>query len=279
VSLCRAVCLGLLVLVGCGGDPAGEDDGELPADAGVEQVDASSPVFAGDAGSTSAADSSVSKNGGDAAFVVSQPDASASCVPGVYTDADADGFPVLVRASTCPGEVAPQLDCYDSNKLAHPGQTGRFESDRGDGSFDYDCDGKETGIYTDVAACPDVSAWTCPPKPDRDPSDTCDYNAQVAPFQQANASGWTRDVPRCGVIGDFGLWAQVGQRCEVVLVLCGASGRCVSEHDAAALQLAQLVLDPRIDPGHLHALNRRVGVRELELSPVLIHFVCHRSER
>lgn len=97
------------------------------------------------------------------------------------------------------------LDCYDANALAHPGQTGRFETDRGDGSFDYDCDGRETGIYTVVAACPDVSTWTCPPKPYRDPSDMCDYNAQIDPFRQADGSGWARDVPKCGVRDGFGL--------------------------------------------------------------------------
>lgn len=32
-------------------------------------------------------------------------------------------------------------DCYDSNANAKPGQTSVFSSNRGDGSFDYDCDG------------------------------------------------------------------------------------------------------------------------------------------
>ena len=35
-------------------------------------------------------------------------------------------------------------DCYDDNWQAKPGQTGWFEDDRGDGSFDYNCDGIET---------------------------------------------------------------------------------------------------------------------------------------
>jgi hypothetical protein len=35
-------------------------------------------------------------------------------------------------------------DCYDSNANARPGQTSYFASNRGDGSFDYDCDGSVT---------------------------------------------------------------------------------------------------------------------------------------
>jgi len=46
-------------------------------------------------------------------------------------DGDGDGY------TTCE-------DCYDLNTDAFPGQTEYFEVDRGDGSFDYDCDGSES---------------------------------------------------------------------------------------------------------------------------------------
>lgn len=36
------------------------------------------------------------------------------------------------------------LDCYDNNANAKPGQTAYFGTNRGDGSFDYDCDGSVT---------------------------------------------------------------------------------------------------------------------------------------
>lgn len=35
-------------------------------------------------------------------------------------------------------------DCYDNNANAHPGQTSYFSTDRGDGSYDYNCDGSQT---------------------------------------------------------------------------------------------------------------------------------------
>lgn len=43
-------------------------------------------------------------------------------------------------------------DCYDINGNAHPGQTTYFPTNRGDGSFDYDCDGQVTKLITQ--GCP-----------------------------------------------------------------------------------------------------------------------------
>ncbi|GMV11809.1 MAG: hypothetical protein HS104_37715 [Polyangiaceae bacterium] len=63
-----------------------------------------------------------------------------------YRDLDRDGYGdrgVSARASKQPpGYVANALDCYDQNPEAHPGQTRYYEQHRGDGSFDFDCDGK-----------------------------------------------------------------------------------------------------------------------------------------
>jgi hypothetical protein len=62
-----------------------------------------------------------------------------------FRDSDKDGYgdkKSSVRASRSPpGYVANSLDCYDSNPDARPGQTRFFAQHRGDGSFDYDCDG------------------------------------------------------------------------------------------------------------------------------------------
>ncbi len=69
-----------------------------------------------------------------------------------YGDADKDGYgnPVISTiACTQPvGYVANASDCYDSNANAFPGQTQVFSSDRGDGSYDYNCDGQSTPTYT-----------------------------------------------------------------------------------------------------------------------------------
>ncbi len=51
-------------------------------------------------------------------------------------------------------------DCYDDNPDVYPGQTAAFDVDRGDGSYDYDCDGVEQASALefrdptcDVSAC------------------------------------------------------------------------------------------------------------------------------
>jgi hypothetical protein len=66
-------------------------------------------------------------------------------------------------------------DCYDSNWQAKPGQTGWFDDDRGDGSFDYNCDGQQTYFWPDMSAC----NYSCP---------------EVSP-------GWMYVKPQCGTNG------------------------------------------------------------------------------
>lgn len=83
-------------------------------------------------------------------------------------------------------------DCYDNNASAKPGQTTYFATDRGDGSFDFDCDMDET------------QRW----------DNQCTVNIKSV------TEGWDNStaVPACGVSGDFyggtdclffnGTWAQ-----------------------------------------------------------------------
>jgi hypothetical protein len=66
-----------------------------------------------------------------------------------YLDADGDGYGSSASCRCKPGGgyVGKGGDCYEvapRGKLVHPGQTAFFEDGRGDGSYDYDCDGKET---------------------------------------------------------------------------------------------------------------------------------------
>lgn len=65
-----------------------------------------------------------------------------------YQDADNDmyGNP-LVHQSSCtqpPGYVSNGSDCYDSNANAKPGSLTCSTTDRGDGNFDFDCNGTQT---------------------------------------------------------------------------------------------------------------------------------------
>ncbi|MBT8492340.1 MAG: putative metal-binding motif-containing protein, partial [Deltaproteobacteria bacterium] len=62
-----------------------------------------------------------------------------------YADTDGDGYgdpDASVDACNPPADhVANDDDCYDDNAEVNPGQTGFFTTDRGDGSFDWDCSG------------------------------------------------------------------------------------------------------------------------------------------
>ncbi|MEM4368407.1 MAG: leucine-rich repeat domain-containing protein [Candidatus Anstonellales archaeon] len=62
-----------------------------------------------------------------------------------YYDNDADGYGGTFYGSYCsspgPQYVTLSGDCYDYNSNARPNQSNYFTSNRGDGSFDYDCDG------------------------------------------------------------------------------------------------------------------------------------------
>ncbi len=66
-----------------------------------------------------------------------------------YADTDRDGFgDPTTSTETCgsapAGYVANNRDCCDRDAKAYPGQTEWFSSPTACGSYDYDCDGKET---------------------------------------------------------------------------------------------------------------------------------------
>ena len=82
-----------------------------------------------------------------------------------YRDSDNDGFGVDSNSKSfctgCRRGWVPRVgDCYDNHNGAFPGSATYSEVSRGDGSFDYDCDGKESleqnfqanGCETDCAA-------------------------------------------------------------------------------------------------------------------------------
>lgn len=78
---------------------------------------------------------------------------STCCTSICGTDADSDGYFSLAigHSGTCQATAKPYTDCYDSNANANPAQASYFTSSRGDGSFDYNCNGSQesnTGSYT-----------------------------------------------------------------------------------------------------------------------------------
>ena len=107
------------------------------------------------------------------------------CETTYYRDFDNDGYgdPANSQCVSSPtGDYTSTNanDCYDYNADAKPGQTEYFDSHRGDGSYDYDCDGIEERRYGMWGSCQvGVSG--------------CDYNP-----------GWSNgNVPSCGLARDW----------------------------------------------------------------------------
>ncbi len=104
-----------------------------------------------------------------------------------YVDTDGDGYgdgAVAVEQCDQPvGYVDNPDDCYDDNADAKPGSPiSAQEEDRGDGSWDYNCDDEETMQWPNLGTCPDTGT---------DP---------VTP----GTTGWWYDtIPECGVQGSW----------------------------------------------------------------------------
>ncbi len=109
-----------------------------------------------------------------------------------YRDLDGDGYgDVDFSQCLCAPDAAndydttDSTDCYDSNASAHPGQTSYFTSARGDGSYDYNCDGTETKRYTAQ------EGYSC----------SCDWVVWCT--CSGSGAGWNGGIPTCGVSGTW----------------------------------------------------------------------------
>jgi hypothetical protein len=113
-----------------------------------------------------------------------------------YVDSDKDGYRTTTTIPsadlTCAaanGEAMYNVgtDCYDRNAAAHPGQLGLYSVDRGDGSFDYNCDG------TTLLAYNNTDTFSC-----------------------GVHDGWLSARPACGKSADYGsYWTGTGASCAV----------------------------------------------------------------
>jgi hypothetical protein len=122
------------------------------------------------------------------------------CSAVYFRDLDGDGFgDARAKVTSCTkpaGYVEVDGDCYDSNERAYPKAKGQFLQHRGDGSFDYDCDGAETKLHTELAVCPELSCAGL----------GCEMALEAA-TQAAENGGWSShaSVPACGQQGSWGL--------------------------------------------------------------------------
>ena len=99
-------------------------------------------------------------------------------IPIWYEDADGDGFGNSATSSWLvrpDGYVANRQDCYDANELAKPGEMSFFKTERGDGSFDYDCDGRAEREEVRIGSCSNGTA----------------------------NQGWEKSTPACGEAGQW----------------------------------------------------------------------------
>jgi hypothetical protein len=119
--------------------------------------------------------------------------AGAQCVGASTTVSGRTYYKNLAGTFTwLPSGQALGLDCYDTNANAHPGQAAYFLTNRGDGSYDYNCNGSielqltnslvGSGYSATVSTIPMIGCTTIMP---------------------GGVSGWIGAAPTCGAWGDF----------------------------------------------------------------------------
>ncbi len=108
-----------------------------------------------------------------------------------YYDGDGDGYGVSSPAGQCwcdSGAGAYTADntndCYDSNASAHPGASGYYTYQRGDGSYDYNCNGSEEKESTAI-------------------SGGCSWSVITYISCEENGAGFASTVPACGSTGQW----------------------------------------------------------------------------
>lgn len=107
-----------------------------------------------------------------------------------YTDADGDTYGAKGGSAQCwcaPGHApytgTNNTDCLDSNNQVHPGQTAFFAFERGDGKYDYNCDGSSEKQWTGTTTgC--IASFS---------NLSCDVGS----------SGWQGSEKACGTSGNY----------------------------------------------------------------------------
>lgn len=132
----------------------------------------------------------------------------------IYIDSVGMTVNYTVRGVKKTATLTAIADCYDSNALAHPGQTAWFSDNRGDGSYDYDCNGISDQAFT-------VTGGSCLPVAQKQEKGG-DYLSFLVPlvntafaqpwnggsYTTPQVIGWSSPsvVPACGAAASF-VWA------------------------------------------------------------------------
>lgn len=101
-----------------------------------------------------------------------------------YTDSDGDGYGTGASQCWCSGGSYPytasnNTDCYDTNASVNPGQTNYFTNHRGDGQYDYNCNGSDERQYSSV-------------------SSGCAWDIVYLDCDLSGSAGWQSSTPSCG---------------------------------------------------------------------------------
>ncbi len=101
-----------------------------------------------------------------------------------YYDYDGDGYGSSSVSGSClcskSGYYTSSVatDCYDYSTAANPAATTWYSTNRGDGSYDYNCDGSQSTYYSSTYSC---GSWP-----------GC-----------SDGLGWRSSVPSCGATGSY----------------------------------------------------------------------------
>ncbi len=113
-----------------------------------------------------------------------------------YYDYDGDGYgssSVSGRCLCAPDgyyDVANNTDCYDYNSGANPSATSYSSSSRGDGSYDWNCDGSQSKYYTDTGSC-SWSLFSC---------SAADEGWDSTNPACGSSASWVYDCESCGFL-------------------------------------------------------------------------------
>ena len=104
-----------------------------------------------------------------------------------YADADGDSYGYGSAHCLCEASAAYSVgnsnDCYDYNSAANPTTTAWYTTDRGDGSYDYNCSGVEDKEDTTIGGCVWDLGWDS--------------------FCNEDPAGWDGSAPSCGDSKDW----------------------------------------------------------------------------
>ncbi|MFZ2414882.1 MAG: hypothetical protein WAW33_02725 [Minisyncoccia bacterium] len=102
-----------------------------------------------------------------------------------YIDNDNDRYTGSSGTAYCRANASLGSDCYDTSASVNPGVTNYYTTNRGDGSFDYNCSGTEEKRYN------------------------CISTVSGCGGSITGITGWATSIPACGATGNLSWWTNI----------------------------------------------------------------------